>query len=460
MQVSIEMSEGLERRIRVEIPQDEYNESFNKRVRELAQQVKIPGFRPGKVTDGVVKQRFGKNIGFEIAEELMKNTIYEALQKIDIKPMGAPKVDIVSQGPGQAFVYTIFCEVRPEIEFSDFSQWKLEKVKSSVSDQEVDDAIEKVRAQRGEQVASDSPAEKDDQLTIDYDVYLDGELVKEGSAQQVKVTLGGYTWLPEFEQGLLGVSLGEERDIQAHCPKNYHVEQAADKDVVFKVKVHRITKTKLAELDDAFVEKLGIKGGAEGLRTELRKHMEHELHRRVKAMNRDQIYKLLLKEHTFEVPKTLMAEEITLQREEAEKNAKRMGIELPDKEKADENFTEMAHRRVFLGLLIGALTEQNDIKPDPEKVRELAKEHASLFEDPSEVLRWLYEKPERLQHLEFESVQAQVLDKIYEQVNVTEKDLTYNECMFPSQESLSDDKESEKTEESVERLAQHDDESE
>ncbi len=261
MQVSVETIGGLERRLTIGIPVEKIDTEVNVRLQKAAPNVRLAGFRPGKVPMKVVRQRFGAGVRQEVLGELMNQTFYEAVEQEDIKPAGRPSIATKTDEQGFDFEYTATFEVYPEIGLTDLAQFKVTRAVAEVTDQDVDDTIVKLREQHGEWVAVERAAQEGDQVIIDYNGSKDGEPFDGGAAENSTLDLGSKRMIPGFEDGIAGMQVGDEKTLALSFPEDYHAEELKGAAVEFKVKLNEVREHHAAELDEALFEKLGVTEG-------------------------------------------------------------------------------------------------------------------------------------------------------------------------------------------------------
>ncbi|MCV6615995.1 MAG: trigger factor [Cellvibrionaceae bacterium] len=435
MQVSIETTSGLERRLTVGVPAEQVEGEVTKRLQEAAKTVHLNGFRKGKVPLKVVKQRFGAGVRQEVLGEVMSRSFYEAVQQEGVNPAGQPSIEPKEMGEGKDFEFVATFEVYPEIELGDLASIEVTKLKAEVGDKDVDNMIETLQKQQGEYKEVRRKAVKENQLNIDYVGTKGGEEFEGGKAEGQDLVLGSNSMIPGFEDGLIGAKKGEEKVLNLTFPEDYHAEELKGAEVEFAVKVNSVSALELPELDDEFFKKYGVEeGGEEKFREEVRNNMERELKNAGKNKVKAQVMDALLEAHTVEVPKALIAGEIDALRGQMMQQfggaAENMDLKslLPD-----DMFTEQAERRVALGLVVGELVKKEELKPDAEKVDAMIEEMASTYQEPEEVINYYKSNRELLAGVESAVLEDQVVDFILAAAKVEEKDSSYEEVIKQEQ---------------------------
>ncbi|MGI2027273.1 trigger factor [Endozoicomonas acroporae] len=433
MQVSLEMTSGIERKLTITIPVADIDSEVNKRLQDLSRRVRLDGFRPGKVPMKVVKRRYGAGARQEVLGEMMQSSFIEAIQEQDLNPAGAPSVEALSDNDdGFAFVATF--EVYPEIALNDFSGIVVERPIAEVQESDVDEMIETLRKQSTTFADVERAAELGDRITFDYAGTKDGEAFEGGSAENSTLELGSGRMIPGFEDGLVGVSAGEEKVLSLTFPEDYQAKDLAGHSVEFACKVHKVAAPSLPELNDEFFARFGVsEGGQEVFRTEVSRNMERELRQAVKNKVKNQVMDGLLKIHEVEVPSALTSQEIDRMREQAVQQFGGMKGGFDPKQLPAELFEADAKKRVALGLLIGEVVKQREVKVDDERVRAMIEEMASAYQEPQQVIDWYYSNDEQLSQIKYVVLEEQVVDTILEAAHVSELACSYQDAIKPAE---------------------------
>nr|WP_312969037.1 trigger factor [Pseudomonas sp.] len=431
MQVSVESTSALERRMSITVPAERIETQVNKRLQQTAQKAKIPGFRPGKVPMSVIRQRFEADARQEAVSDVIQSSFYEAVSEQKLAPAGQPSVEpkVLEKGKDLEFVATF--EVFPEIKVGGLEAIAIERQQAEVADSDVDNMLDILRKQNTRFEAVERAAEKDDQLNIDFVGKIDGEAFAGGSATGTQLVLGSGRMIPGFEDALIGAKAGEERVINPTFPEDYQNLDLAGKTAEFTVKVNSVSAPQLPELNDEFFALFGIKeGGLEGFRAEVRKNMERELRQAIKSKIKNQVMEGLLTANPVEVPKALIASEVNNLRVQA---VQQFGGNIKPDQLPAELFEEQAKRRVSLGLIVAEVVKQFDLKPDDARVRELIQEMASAYQEPEQVVAWYYKNDQQLNEVRSVVLEEQVVDTVLQKANVTDKSVSYEEAVKPAE---------------------------
>ncbi|TBU73936.1 trigger factor [Pseudomonas daroniae] len=431
MQVSVESTSALERRMSITVPAERIETQVNKRLQQTAQKAKIPGFRPGKVPMSVIRQRFEADARQEAVGDVIQSSFYEAIAEQKLTPAGQPSVEpkVLEKGKDLEFIATF--EVFPEIKVGGLEGIAIERQQADVADSDVDNMLDILRKQNTRFEAVERAAEKDDQLNIDFVGKIDGEAFAGGSATGTQLVLGSGRMIPGFEDALIGAKAGEERVINPTFPEDYQNLDLAGKTAEFTVTVNSVSAPQLPELNDEFFTLFGIKeGGLEGFRTEVRKNMERELRQAIKSKIKNQVMDGLLAANPVDVPKALIANEVNNLRVQA---VQQFGGNIKPDQLPAELFEEQAKRRVSLGLIVAEVVKQFELKPDDARVRELIQEMASAYQEPEQVVAWYYKNDQQLNEVRSVVLEEQVVDTVLQKANVTDKSVSYEEAVKPAE---------------------------
>ena len=434
MQVSVETTSGLERRLIVGVPSSRVDSAVDSRLQEAAKTVKLNGFRPGKVPMKVVRQRFGQSVRMEVLGQVMNDSFYEAIQQQGLKPAGRPEIEPKNLDEGKDIEFVATFEVFPEIELKDYSSIEVKKPVAEITAADMDEMIENLRTQRASWEPVERAAAEGDQVNIDFVGTKDGEEFEGGKAEGTDLELGSGRMIPGFEDGIVGMSAGEEKVIALTFPEDYHSEELKGAAVEFNIKVNAVNERKLPELDDEFFKAFGVEeGGEEAFRAEVEKNMARELKNAIKNRIKTQVMDGVLSVHAdLQVPKALISQEIDALRNQQMQQFGALAEKLnPADILPDDLFRDNAERRVKLGLVLNELISAEEIKADADKVRETLEEMAASYEDKEEVINWYMSQPQQLQQIEGVVIEEQVVEKLLEKSKVSEETLSYKEVMSP-----------------------------
>lgn len=432
MEVSVEAGAGLERRMRVQIPEEQISTEVNKRLHDLTRQVRIPGFRPGKVPMKVVTQRYGRQVREEVLGEVIQSSFFDAVSQQKLRPAGMPRIEPEMEEAQPGFSYTATFDVYPEVTLPAFESLSIKRPACQVAEENVSNMLETLRKQRKTWNAVDRAATMDDRVVIDFAGFAGGEPVDNATATEFPVELALKRMIPGFEDGLVGLSAGDEHELELTFPDTYPAKELAGSQVTFKITVHRVEEAALPELDDAFAVAFGVsEGGIQGMRTEVQKNMERELTDALRAMTKQRTMDALMAGRHLDLPGALVEEEASRALERRKTELMHSGIDPEAAGLEPSMFEDGARIRVTLGLVLSELIKEHELKPDPARVRERIETIASTYEQPDEVINWYYGNRERLGDIETAVLEDQVVDWILERAEVSEESVDFDELMNP-----------------------------
>ena len=432
MQVSVEKTSELSRTMTVCIPEAVVQKKMADRLKSLAREIKIDGFRPGKVPQEVVKKMYGERVRGEIAGDLIKDTYYDALEGQDLKPAGHPHIQPLDEIDG--FKYTAVFEVYPEISLKGIDELEIVRPLSSVSDTDVDGMIEKLRVQKQTWRVVDRPAQNSDNVTISFSGTSEGENFTDGKLEDFKVICGQKKMISGFEDNLLGLTAGAHKTFILNFPEDYGNEKLAGKAAEFEVDVVEVEEPVLAEIDEAFIKTYGIEDGLiESFRADVKNNMQRELDQALRSKLKSSVMDALYGKVKLTVPNTLVDVEIESLMKPYIETAKRQKMKLEDLKLPRDSFEDQAKRRVALGLILGEVIQKESIKLDNDKVRSTIEDMAKSYERPEDVVAWYYSDESRLNEVQQMVLEDQVVEWLVGQAKVSDETVNFNDVMDKQQ---------------------------
>ena len=427
MQVSVENTGGLERRITVQVPAERIDNEVDSRLHSMKSTVRLDGFRPGKVPLGVIEKKFGTRVRQEVMQQVIHSTLQDALTQENLRPAAEPRIEPVVSIPGKPLEYVVTFEVFPEYTAPMDYGFTVTRPVVEIGAEDIDAMLEKLRRQRVTWKAVERTAQVDDQVVIDFEGTVAGQAFPGGKGEKMPLVLGSKNMVPGFEDQLIGAGAGEDRILRVAFPADYPSREIAGKDVDFKVKIHSVSEMVLPDLDDDFARAFGVTDkGIEGLRQEVAANMQRELKQLVKDNLKDQVFSGLLERNPVEVPRSMVSDEVTrLQSLQARESTGASGLE------------QDAERRVMLGVLVTAIVKQNHIQIDTDRVRETVESIAASYEKPEEVVQWYYGNQEMLANIQSAVMEEQVVDWVLEHsgMQVENSNMTFERLVEAAKQS-------------------------
>ncbi len=420
---------ALERRIDMIVASADIEREVEQRLKQLSKTVKMAGFRPGKVPFKLVAQQYGPQARSEAIGAAVEKSFGEKVREQNLKVAGYPRFEPKAAAANADLEFSAVFEVFPDIVLNELKDAEVERITLTVTEVEVDKTIDVLRQQRTTFVKADRAAAKDDKVVIDFTGYIDGVEFEGGKAEDFAVKVGAGQMLPDFDNALVGVNVGDSKSFEVNFPEDYHAKNLAGKTAKFDIVVKSVEGPALPELDAEFARALGVADGdLDKMRAEIRTNLEREVKKRLQAKIKNQVMDALLAAHPIEVPKSLVDMEANYMAEAAREDFKNRGMSA-DMPVNPAWFGEQATRRVKLGLILAELVKAKDLKAKPEQVRAVVDDFAATFEDPQEVVRWYYSQPQRLQEAESLATENNVVDWALAVAKVVEKAVAFDELM-------------------------------
>ena len=437
MQVSVENTGSLERKMCVKVPEEKIEDEVQNRLQSLSRTTRIQGFRPGKAPLNVVQKHYGSRIRQEVIGEFVQTSFYEAVTQENLRPAGRPIIDPLTSDQGQGLVYTATFEIYPDFNLVPIEELKIEKPVCQVSDEDITQMIEVLRKQKRSLRPVEKAAGEGDILVIDFKGTIDGEVFEGGEATDFRLELGSNNLIEGFEDGLLGARVNEELTLKLSFPNEYHQQELAGKPVEFDVSIKEINEQELPELNDELFIEFGVsEGGLEAFRSEVRRNMEREAEQTIMNKVKNIVLDALFESNKIELPTTLVLNEANRIHQQFKENLISQGINENDIPADDSSaFNEQAEKRVALQLIVADLVRSNDIKVDPAQVRTMIEKVAQSYEDPNEVVNWYYSDQNRLAEVEALALEDEVVKWVLSKAQIKEQILTFDALMNKGQTS-------------------------
>jgi trigger factor len=435
MQTSLETIGTLERRLNVAVPREAIEQEVAKRLARLARNVKVPGFRPGKVPLKMVAQQYGPQVRSDVISDTVQATLTDAIRDQNLRLAGSPRIEPKSDGApaDDQFEFSAVFEVYPEIVIGDLSQVTITRPVAEVGPADIDDTIEVLRRQRTNFVPAPRPAAASDRVAVDFSGRIDGVEFAGGQAKDFAIVVGEGRMLPEFEAAVTGMQAGETRVFTLTFPADYHGKEVAGKEAEFTLTVQSVSAPELPAVDAEFARAFGVPSGSlDELRAEITANLKLEMKRKIEGKVKDQALDALRKSALLAVPRSLVAQEAESMAQRMAADLQRQGMKPADVKLTPDMFRANAEERVALGLVVSEVVRLHGLQAKPEQVKALVLEAAQTYEQPDAVVRWHYEKPERLHEFEALAVERNVVEWISSQARVQDVAVTFADLMTPA----------------------------
>lgn len=428
MQVSVETIGNIDRKMTVAVPAAEVDQEVEKRLKSMAGRVRIDGFRPGKVPFSLVKKRYSDAVRYEVVEKMLGTTFQQAAGQEKLRVAGLPEIDLKTMEVGKDLEYIASFQVYPDFTVANVETLTITKPAAEVTDADLDKMIGIIRKQNQEWQEVARAAQVGDTVKVDFEGTIDGQAFDGGTAQDYTVELGAGRMLKDFEEGLVGMQVGEEKVVDVAFPENYHADNLKGKTAQFKLKLTQVKEAVLPEVDEAFIKRFGVEDGTvESFRTEVKKNMQRELTNAIKSQIKQQVMDGLAQLHEIEIPKALVTDEIRYIREEFSQNTGASADNMPA-----ELFQPQAERRVKLGLLVGEIIRQHNLQRDPARVDAMLDSLAATYEEPQALKDYYRSNRQAMQTIEAAVMEEMIVDWVLEKAAVTDEVRDFDSIMNPT----------------------------
>ena len=433
MAVNVETLEKLERKITLTLPTTVIQNEVNARLKKLARQVKIDGFRPGKVPMNIVAQRYGYSVHYEVMNDKVGEAFNQAAIEAQLRVAGQPRISEKEQAPEGEMAFDAIFEVYPEVKMKDLAQVSLDKLHAEVTEEAIDKTVEILRKQRRTyaQRSLDSAADTDDRVTVDFEGKIDGEPFDGGRAQDFQFVVGEGQMLQEFEAAVKGMKVGESKTFPLAFPPDYQGREVAGKTADFMVTLKKLEASHLPEVTDELAKSLGAADATvAGLRADIRGNLEREVKFRLLGRNKQAALDALVDNAELDLPNSIVQAELDRMVQGAREELKQRGIKDADKAPIPEDvFKPQAERRVRMGLVVSELVRQHGLQATPDQIKAHVEELSASYEKPAEVQRWYYSDNRRMAEVEGIVIEQNVTNYVFSLAKVNEKAISFDELM-------------------------------
>jgi len=433
MAVTVETLDKLERKITLTLPVDVIAKEVDSRLKRLSRQVKVDGFRPGKVPMNIIGQRYGYQVQYEVMNDKVGEVFQAAATEANLRVAGQPRISEKEGAPEGEMAFDAIFEVFPEVKMPDLSTLEIDKISSEVTEAAIDKTVDILRKQRRTfaQRSAETPAQEGDRVTIDFEGKIDGEPFQGGKAEGFQFLIGEGQMLKEFEDAVLGMKFGESKTFPLNFPEDYHGKDVAGKQADFLVTLKKLEAAHLPEVTDELAKSLGVSDASvEGLRKDIKANLEREVKSRLMGRNKQAALQALVDKAELDLPKSSVQSEVDRMVEGARADLKARGIKDADKAPIpDDVFRPQAEKRVRMGLVVADLVRTQNLQATAEKIKAHIEELASSYEKPAEVVRWYYSDMTRLGEVEAMVIENNVTEYILSHAKVNEKAISFDELM-------------------------------
>lgn len=430
MQVSVEATSELSRKMTVTVSEEKISQQVNSKLQSLSGNVKIDGFRPGKVPQAVIKKRYGQQVREEVVSDLIQSSFYDAVRDEKLNPAGAPQIKANKIAEGEGLEYEATFEIIPEFVLMPLETLEVKQFTSKVDESDIDRMVDRLRDQKKTWETVDRKSKSEDRIVITFEGVHEGENFTNGKTEDFPVVIGSGQMIPGFEDKLIGLSAGDKTEFDIEFPKEYPSEKLAGNTAHFSVDVARVEEPKLPALDADFVKSFGVASGdAAELRGDILSNMEREMTRALKNRTKSSVMDQLFDRNTLVLPEVLIQDELEdllkPYRESARKHKQNL-----DEAALKEQLSPLARRRVALALILGKVIDAHAVKVEPSRVRQSVEEMAASYEDPEEVVRWYYADQTRLREIENMVLEDQIVDLVIGKAKTTQEAIDFQALMM------------------------------
>ncbi|MBF7052496.1 trigger factor [Halomonas sp. KAO] len=441
MQVSVDTTSQIERRITVQVPAAEIDEAVNTRLKDAAKNVRMDGFRRGRVPMTVIRQRYGSEVRNEVVGEVMRERYVRAISENELNPAGLPQIEATVNEAGKDLEFVATLEIYPEIELASIEGAEVERPVVEVSEADVDEMIDTLRKQNAEWEEVERAAEDGDQVTIDFQGFLGDEPFEGGSAEGHDLVIGSGSFIPGFEEQLIGATAGDDKELKVTFPEDYQAENLAGQEATFKVKVHAVKGQALPEVDAEFVKKFGVDDGdLDKFRAEVKKNMSREAEQAVDNRVKQQVLSALQKANEVTVPQALVQQETDgLKRQAAQQFG--LGEDFDVSQLPNELFEEQARSRVEVGLLLAEVIKVNELEAGDDEIRAKVQELAEQYQEPEQVVEHYMGNDQLKTQVKSAILEEKAVGVLLEQASVKDVEMSYQDVLAAAQQQEEDDAE-------------------
>ncbi len=422
-----------EQKITLKLLSTDLVSEFDKKIKQQQDSSNLKGYRKGKAPKEVIEQLYGEQITGQVIYEGMTNAFYKKVSEEKISVVGQPALNPKNMDITKDVSFEVVFEIYPEFTLKKFSAIKFKQPKASISDKDIDETIEKMQKRFGNLEKIEGYADNGKFSKIDFEGYMDGELFEGGASKDYLIEIGSNNMIPGFEEEIIGMKEGDEKEINISFPDDYHAEDLKGKPVMFKIKVNEVLETNKPKLDKEFFTKTGIEVETlEDFKKDLQEKLQKDLEVTLKRKTKERVFDALETLNPVEIPSAMVSAEADNLRKAA---AQQMGMDIEKISDTDlplDGFTENATKRVRLGVILNKIIEDKELKSEDKLVKELIEERASGFKDPEQYKNWIFSNEEQLKNMESLALEEQVTEFLISEAKTEDENLSFEEAMTMS----------------------------
>jgi len=430
MKFSFKSKVDINQDLQIVVPNKDIQEQVLIKLKAAQKDSKLKGFRKGKAPMDVVESIYGPDIRQDVLWDLASKTFSKIAQEKDLKIVSRPNLipEKIEEGKDAKFKATF--EVYPEVSLSKMSKISYTNFSCEISNDDLDKTITNLQKRMSQWETSTEASKDGDQVKISFIGKIDGEEFEGGTAEDFTVEIGSKSMIEGFEEGLIGLSAGDNKILELTFPDDYGKSDLASKPVNFETQVKEVLSPKLPELDEEFFKSTGIESdNIESFKKEVKTKLEEDLINILNGKIKQSLFDALLIANDFEVPSAMVNSEVSNMKQDT---ARRMGMDPKDMNEdlfPDETFAEEATKRVKVGILLNKIIEDKELKPDADKVKEIIEERAKNYKDPQQVINYFYSDDEQLRNIESISLEEQVVEIIKSEAKSVDENISYEDCV-------------------------------
>lgn len=431
MALNVETLSELERRMTITVPLKPLQTQVEQRLKQIARTAKFAGFRPGKAPLGLVNQHYGDQVRDEVYSGAVEKSFGDAVDEQKLRVAGFPNIEHKPfDEAAEVLEYTATFEIFPEIALGDLKKIKIERPALEVSDADVKKTLDVLVKQRVSYEPVKRASKKDDRVNVILKASVEGQEVESTADKGIDLVLGEPGRVPEFDEAIIGCKAGSNKSFEITYPADHASEKIAGKKVAYEVTVVSVSQPKYPEVDADFAKSLGVDDGdVEKMKAEIAESLKQEVAKRIKAKVKEQVFKSLVDNATFELPSVILTTEMNRMMQTTLQNLQQRGADMSNIRLEPAMFEDQAKQSAKLRLILGDMINKNNLHATADQVRAMVDVFAQSFEKPSEVVTWYYADPKRLDEPAALATEENAVEWVLSQTKVTDKKVKFDELM-------------------------------